>query len=82
MHAASHTNELPEQCALSLNATADSKLQPLRHPSVDARQQLREVSSELFLALGGWTLDEHTAIRVVPPNDQAQPRRSWGVKYN
>jgi hypothetical protein len=76
MDAASHTDELPEQRASPLNATTDLKLQPLRHLTVNAREQLREVSSELLLGLGGWTLDEHTVMRALPPNslDSASER--------
>ena len=68
MDAACHTDELPEQRASTLDATANLKLQPLWHLTVDARQQLREISSKLLVALGGWTLDEHAVMRALPPN--------------
>jgi len=65
-HAPCGTDERPERRAAKLNATTDGKLQPLRHASVDARDKRGHVSSELLLAFGGWTLDEHTAMRVLP----------------
>lgn len=67
-HAASRTDERSERCASKLNATANAKLQPLRDTTVDARDKLSDKSSKLLLALGDWTLDEHTAMRVMPPN--------------
>ncbi len=66
--AASGTDELSAKHSSSLNATTNAKRRPLRHSSVDVRQQLRDVGSELLLALGDWTLNVHTATRVMPPN--------------
>lgn len=57
----SHTNELAKRNAAKLSATTDGKLQPFRHPTVDVRQQLDDVSSELLVTLSSWTLGEHAA---------------------
>ena len=67
--AASRTDKLSVKHSSSLDAATNAKLRPLRHSSVDADEQLRDVGSELLLALGGWTLDVHTATRVMTPND-------------
>ena len=49
-HTASSTNELTEHRASPLDATADSELEPLRQSSVDARDKLGDVNTELLLA--------------------------------
>ena len=63
--AASRTDKFSVKHALSLNTATNAKLRPLRHSSIDVREQLRDIGSELLLALGGWTLDIHITTRGI-----------------
>jgi hypothetical protein len=62
---ASRTDEPSERCATKLNTAANAKFQPLRDTPVDARDNLGDESPKLLLALGNWTLNEHTATRAL-----------------
>ena len=65
--AASRTYKLAEKHTSSFDATTNSKLGPFRHPTVDAREQLGNVRSELLLGLCGWAFDKHARVMPLTP---------------
>jgi hypothetical protein len=58
-NASSGALKLPKVSALKLEPTPDSKIQPIRHPTINAQKQLCHGGTKLFFGLVGWTLDQH-----------------------